>query len=321
MTLFARLAPALLSGLALSTFAAPARADAAGAPEPPRCRATLLSVDFSLPSSAPALVLHEGTSSGLTATVTAELVSATGDRSPLAAPTRDARGLTIMKLPNAPAGSYTLTTKVACSNGDPEQTESVSLTLTAPVAFPKTVGTLSVRPSSDHKGMETIVVEPTAELRAFNPIAVVELTLNGEKAPIPLGPSFELAAHTGSVCVENGALIRDKRTIKAVVSAYLVGVADAPAPATLDLVVDCGAIEWTSESDFKKPSTPGTSPTEPTSAVAGSSAGGCSAAPSSVPSGGGVAGTLVALALLGWRRRRGEASLALLARLTHTARR
>ena len=105
------------------------------------------------------------------------------------------------------------------------------------------------------------------------------------------GAMFDVSVNTGEVCVEDGALHREKRTAEVTVSADIAGVADSPAPAKLSILVDCGAIQWTdgrAAGDDPPPS-----------------AGGCSSAPSPVRAP--VAPLVLALAGLAAMRRRRRA--------------
>jgi MYXO-CTERM domain-containing protein len=306
-----RIAVAALSVVGLSTAAGSARADSfagASAPVFVGCQVSLGTDGMSLPSNAPALLVYD-TSNQATATVSAELVSSTG-RAPFGAPTADTHGLKIVSFPTASVGSHTIATKVACSNGEADVTQETSLALTAPVDFPTSVGTLVVRPGATSTGTERIALEASPGLRAFKSIAIVELSINGSTSISGQrgGFSEEFSINTGSVCVENGALHREKRTVHVTLSAHIAGVAQSPAAATLDLPVDCGAIRWTSDSDFDGSKSTNPSSSEPDGSKGpgvSSAASGCSAAPSSPMSGSSaVFAAATALALLASFRRR-----------------
>ncbi len=308
-----RLAFAALSVAGLSTIAGSALADAAGAaaPEFVGCQVAIGTNGMSLPSNAPAILVND-TSNRATATVSAELVSGAA-RAPFGPATKDTHGLLVMTLPTASVGSHTIAAKVACSDGMPDSVKETSLVLTAPVAFPTSVGTLAVKPSTaPSPGVERIALEASPGLLAFKPVVVVELSVDGKVSTASQQGSFaeEMSVHTGSVCVENGALHREKRTVRVSLAAHLAGVADSPAPATLDILVDCGAIHWTTEADFdgSKSEAP-TSPGATSKATGGGSASGCSAAPSGRTSGGAaIFAAATALALLAsFRRRRARA--------------
>ena len=312
MARFLRPAVAALSAALLSTIAGSARADAAAGASAPvfvGCQVAIGANGMSLPANAPALLV-EDRSNGATPTISAELVSADG-RASFGAPTKDAHGLTIVALPKSSVGQHTIETKVVCSNGSPDALQETTLALTAPVDFPTSVGTIKVRPNPTPTGSETIELEASPGLRAFKSIAVVELLVNGAHPTATFPGLAEVPAFsvpTGNVCVENGALHREKRTIKVTVSARLAGVAESPAPATLDLVVDCGAIHWTTDADFdgsKSSGTPTTSDPNAPSGGQSSSASGCSAAPVGLLPGSSSVMAAAALALLaGLRRRR-----------------
>jgi MYXO-CTERM domain-containing protein len=112
---------------------------------------------------------------------------------------------------------------------------------------------------------------------------------------------------------ENGALLRDKRVVTVTVTADIAGLAESPAPTTLEVPVDCGAIQWTSENDFTNEGTPGTpTATDGTGATTPASsggAGGCSAAPgpsSSRNAAGLLAGVFALVAGLRRRQRKAQ---------------
>lgn len=248
-----RLAVAALSVAVLSTTASSALADAAfgEATAPYRgCQVALGMTGLSLPSNAPALLVGDR-SSGATATVSADLVS-TGERLPFGAPTKDAHGLLVVAIPEAASGEHGLAVNVACSDKSPAKVQTTTLALTAPVAFPTTVGTLTVRPNATPTGVASLDLVASPELRAFAPASVIELTVDGQVVPVSSadGLDGEIRVSTGSVCVENGALHREMRTVRVSLAAHIAGVAESPAPAVVDVAVDCGAIRWTSDADF-----------------------------------------------------------------------
>jgi MYXO-CTERM domain-containing protein len=159
--------------------------------------------------------------------------------------------------------------------------------------------------------MDQVVLEPAPDLRAFYPVTVMNVIVGSDPATLkgrtgdPSSPSLTFAAHTGSVCVENGALHRETRTATIRVSADIAGLAESPAPATIDVTVDCGAIKWTSENDYRAAKEDATTPSSsnddavPTAGATG----GCAAAPAGQASS--SAALLVAGATLaGLRRRR-----------------
>ena len=309
-----RLALAALSVAALSTTVGSALADASPAGAPFRgCSVELGTKKLTLPSNAPALLVGDQ-SEGASASVSAELVTTDG-RAPFGPPTKDAHGLLVVALPKASVGTHSIATTVVCSDGSTEKVQATTLELTAPVDLPTSVGTLTLEPNPTPRGSETITLTPSPALRAFEPITVLELSVNGAA---PGGGRIgnlasQLQVNTGSVCVENGALHRDKRTVRVSVSAHLAGVAESPESASLDILVDCGAIRWTTDKDFD-----GATPTTETSSgttgskdgngTSTSSAGGCSAAPRGRMTGGSAAfaaGTALAM-LAAFRRRRGK---------------
>lgn len=268
---------------------------------------------MTLPSNAVAVLVSD-TSNQATATVSAELVTSDA-RVPLGAPTKDTHGLLVLALPNASVGAHTIASKVSCSNGTPETAQETSLVLTAPVDFPTSVGTLALRPGeSSSPGFEKIAFDASPGLRAFEPVVVVELSVNGVVNGGVVarqqrgGFDQELSIHTGSVCVENGALHREKRTVRVSLAAHIAGVAESPAAATLDIPVDCGAIHWTTAADFDGSKSSATPPSSSEATNAGTgrgSASGCSAAPSGRTSGSSaILAAATALALLASSRRR-----------------
>jgi MYXO-CTERM domain-containing protein len=312
------LAVAALSAVALSTTAGSALADAASGAAAPifmGCQVAIGADGMTVPANAPALLVYDA-SNGATATVSADLVTTSG-RTALGAPTKDANDLSILALPTPPVGSHTVVTKVACSNGTPDAEQETSITITAAVPLPTTVGTLTLRPNLTPTGTDRVVLEASPALVAFKSVAIVDVSI-GDASPAfgsakyPSGIPPELTINSGSVCVENGALIREKRTIKVTVSARLAGVANSPAPATLDIPVDCGAIRWTSDSDFDGSKTTEPSPQTPNgngtnSNAVSSGASGCSAAPGSAGLLSGSSSVFLAAAvalLAGFRRRR-----------------
>jgi hypothetical protein len=313
MARFFRLTLAALSTLALSTTAGSALADAAAgaaAPEFVGCNVAFGIDGMSRPSNAPALLVNDR-SNRATATASAELVSTDG-RAPLGAPAKDTHGLLVATLPTSTVGSHKIATKVVCSDGSPESAQETSLLLTAPVEFPTAVGTLTVRPSTTATGVETVAFEASPGVRAFASVVALQLSVNGKAGLTSQGNglSEQFSVNTGSVCVENGALHREKRTVSISLAAHIAGVAQSPTAATLDIPVDCGAIKWTNASDFDGSKTPASSSSEPLGSTDGttpvSSTSGCSAAPNGLMSGGsGIFAAATALALLaGLRRRR-----------------
>jgi MYXO-CTERM domain-containing protein len=296
------------SVFAVSASAEPASADAAGA----SFRGCAVQIgELSVPSNAPALVVHD-TSAGATATVSAELITEGGPIA-LGAPTKEASGMTIMSLPSVPAGSYEVSTTVRCSDGTPETVQTSSLTLTAPVAFPSDVGTLGVRPNPSPTGTDTIELTPSAGLRAFRQVAVLRMSVN-DQSPLAgssatttgVGAPITFTAPTGSVCVENGALHREKRTMRVTIAASIAGVAEYPRAATIEVPVDCGAITWTGNAFG--PGSPAMPIEGDASGTPSSGAGGCSAVPVGRLGTGHAALAAIALALVGsYRRRRRSA--------------
>jgi hypothetical protein len=268
-----------------------------------------------LPSNAPALLLIDNTTPGLTATLSGELVTGT-NRSALGTPAKDAHGVLSMTLPSSLApGDHVLDMKMGCSNNTAQEPQEfkVPLVLTAPVAFPTAVGKLTHLPQNPPTGVDNVRLEASAGMFAFLPASIVELSVDGtisdQRSAYPSASSAPLvfSAHTGDVCIENGELHRDKRTVRITVSAVIAGVATSPEPATLDVPVDCGAIQWTSESDRNPKTDPPTKTTTPTpDGPTGSSSdvSTCSATPlRAVSSMTPIAG-LGLVALLALRRRR-----------------
>lgn len=275
------------------------------------CSLQALPDGTSLPANTPAMFLMAHATSA-TATVSAELVTGS-TRAAFVGPVKDAHDHDILRFPLASEGSHKLVTKLACSVGS-DRTIERSITLTAPVAFPKTVGTLTVEPSPSVNGYRAIVLRPTPELRAFAPVSKMKLFVNGQEEAYGLTleqtvPELHVTVPTGRACFENGALLRDKRTAKLSVSADIAGVAESPAAATLDVDVDCGAIQWTTEPGGLADGTPSTTAAaDGTGTTGGDDDGGCSASPSrSFPGSTTVLALGAAAVLAGLRRRRSRA--------------
>ncbi|MBX3187018.1 MAG: hypothetical protein KF819_08390 [Labilithrix sp.] len=301
-----RLAVATLSVLGLTGYAHLAHADAAlGAPAP-ACQVSIANAGADgvmIPSNAPALLIVETTTSG-PLTVNAELISST-ERLPFAAPSNDVNGLRILPLPSNTPGAYSVELGANCGTME-QQPYEIPLTLTAPVDFPTTVGTLVHVPKNPPTGVETIDLEPSEGLRAFLPATQLKLSVDGATGGARNGGAsskkISFTANTGSACVENGALHREKRVVRVSLAAAIAGVSTSPAPATLDVEVDCGAIKWTSLTEIPGESTSGSASSTPGSSS--SSGGGCSAAPVTGLSGTASAVAALALASLVARRRR-----------------
>lgn len=283
-----------------------ARADAAGASESFGCFVLLGGTyeGFSLPSNAPALLVVDRSTSGLTATLDATLVSGE-TRTSLGMPAKDRHELLTLPLSSPAVGKHVVEVAVTCSTQpEGEQKLEVPFTVTEAVALPKTVGALSLAPKDRPTPSDMLRLELSEGMRAFQAAAKFELVVDGIKANEQYGPApggtRELYLNSGAVCVEDGALHREKRTVEVTVSAVIAGVADSPAPAKLDVTVDCGSIEWT------EGTTPGEEPppsSTPPGGEGSSSASGCSAAPKGAKS----PVAIVALALVGlaaMRRRR-----------------
>lgn len=303
------------AGVLATTTTAVAHADAAfGAPAPPVCQVNVgqdASGVIKLPGNAVALLVTDVSNAGTRATVTADLFD-TSTRIPLGASKTDANGLTILEIPSGTKGSYTVDVDADCgpSIQPPPNEKDPQLVLdTAAVEIPTSVGSISVRPSSKPGPQESIALDLSEGLRAFLPAAVLEMTVNERPAvkitKANLGTDNTINAQTGFVCVENGVLHREKRTVKITVTAKIAGVTQLPAPATVDVTVDCGAIQWTS-------GVPGTTPdgTTTTTTPSGSTTtttGGCAAAPiapGSTPAGAAFAAIALGAVVVLVRRRR-----------------
>lgn len=316
MARFARLAAGILSAAALVVVASPARADsAAGASRAASCEARiggLTATGVQIPSNAPALLLIDPQpyDYALPSTVSAELVT-TDKRVPFAAPARDANGINALTLPSLSEGSYRISVTANCSGYTPSPAE-VPLVLTGAVPLPTAVGKLVEIPQNPPTGVTNFELEPGTNVRAFLPVIQFWTTIDGVKAAATAGaPStspISFSAKTGQVCVENGALHREKRTVKVSVGAAIAGVAQPLADATVDVTVDCGAIKWTKASDFANEED-GTTTTTTTPAPGGSSStGGCSASPSARTSAATALFVVAGLgALVAVRRRRRRA--------------
>jgi len=303
---------------AIITTNGAARADqglAAAGPAQPICRVTLGEDGtgaIKLPSNAPAILVTDASQYGARATVTADLVTGTA-RTPLGATKTDANGLTILEIPSGTAaGAHTVELDADCgSSAQPQPEANLQLVLdAATVAFPSSVGALSVTPSSKKNPQETIVLAPSEGMRAFLPAAVLELTV-GTHPPqrVSTGSlsSNSFVAQVGDVCVENGALHREVRVVKVSMTAKIAGVAQLPTAATVDVNVDCGAIEWTSGTAGGTSTTPGdTTKTTPGGSTT-TQTGGCAAAPmapGSTPAGAAFAAIALGAVVVLVRRRR-----------------
>ncbi|MBS2017529.1 MAG: hypothetical protein JST00_31900 [Deltaproteobacteria bacterium] len=318
-----RLAVATLAAASLASFGTAARADAAaGAAAAPACQAYVAGTRgntgpsaIQVPANAPALLLQELYGyEPKWITASAELVIDTEKTTPIAPAARDANGLPILPLWTKDPGKYRVRITPDCGSqyGSYKVPSEAQIEIVAASPLPTRLGTIREAPSATTTptpGMATFVLEPSAEARPFMPVIRVEATLNGAKGQTLSGPSLtsdiQITLNTGSVCVENGALLRDKKSVRIDLDGAIAGIAEKLAPATLETTVDCGAIKWTKESDFGDDD--GTTTTPSTGAPAGSttSAGGCSAAPGHHASTAlGAAGFAAALALVVSRRRR-----------------
>lgn len=285
-----------------------ARADGAFASDVASSCVTLLagaSQPFSLPANAPALLVVDRTSAGLTSTVTATLISG-ATRTPLGAPVKDSHGLLTLPLSSPPVGKHAVEIAMVCSTQpDREEKSEIAFTVTDPVALPTQVGALTLVPKSPPTGSDTVRLEPTDGMRAFLAAARLQVSVAGVAADLRFGEdaarALEFAVNTGSVCVQDGALLRDKRTVEVTVSADIAGVADSPEAAKLDVEVDCGAIQWTDGLTAGGEPPPST----PASGEGSSSSGGCSSAPS--PERAPLVPVVLALAGLAAMRRRRRA--------------
>jgi hypothetical protein len=274
------------AGLALYTESAHADA-AAGAPMSQQCTVALApgSAGITLPSNAPALLAVERLYGATAPTIEAALVSGE-TRTDLAA-AKDSHGLLALALPSSSSapGSYSVEVVTSCAEVPEEQKLVTPLTLTAPVAFPTSVGSLVHVPTNPPSGVDKVRLEPTEGMIAFLPAAQLDLVVGGVKSGsltfVSAKSAIELQINTGDACVENGALHRDERIVKVTLEGAIAGVADAPASASIDVPVDCGAIKWTSSPDLDEDGKPPTqSTTGTTPAVQSSSdSGGCSASP------------------------------------------
>lgn len=302
---------ALSLAAAFALYAPSARADAAGMAAPATCdvRFTYGTEAITLPANAPAFLVIERTYAGLTSTLDATLVSG-ATRTALTS-TVDTHGLSTLTFPDAlTPGSYTIEGTVTCSDGSDDRQLSASLTLTDPVPLPTEVGSLTYVPSNPPTGMDKVRLQPTPGMSAFLPASQLSVTANGVLSTTPTygdafkGGVLEFPVHTGSVCVENGQLYRDHRTLKLALTAAIAGAAEVPAPAELDVDVDCGAIRWTSGTSYPGGNEGAGEPTPVGGMSGSSSSGGCSAAPGSSSGNLSLAGAGVALVLAARRRRR-----------------
>lgn len=300
MRRIASLAVGIVSAFSLLAVASPARADAnavgAGASMAANCEARIgglyqyggvapNGLPLALPSNAPALLLVDAqpNSYEMASTVTAELLD--GDRKiAFDAPTRDSNGLNRLVLPTNAIGTHRISVDAKCGPGSYSTgPKEISLEIGGPVPFPTSVGALMQTPQAGPPtGITTFDLEPATNVRAFLPVIQFWSDIDGTKAVAIAGASstakLQITVKTGAVCVENGALIRDKRNVKLRVGGAIAGVEKTLDEASVDISVDCGAIKWTRESDFGNEATDGTNTGAPSGGQT-TSTGGCSAAP------------------------------------------
>lgn len=321
MTLRARSCAAALVTVGLALYTESAHADSAGAPAPPTCSVALApgQAGVTLPANAPGLLVVDQ-SGGHAPTLQATLVNG-ATRTELTAAT-DTHGLWTLALPTPAAapGTYSVEVTSSCASLEDKQL-TVSLTLTVPVSLPTSVGTLVHVPSNPPTGVDKVRFDPTPSMRAFLPAAQLDLLVDGKKAGKSIFPNatspIELNVNTGDVCIENGALHREKRVVKITFEGAIAGVAESPAPASIDVPVDCGAIAWTSGLDLDgdgngtgtgtgNTRTPAGSNGTTYSSAPSSDSGGCSASPIATHGGalGYAAFAIGGLGLVAMRRRR-----------------
>jgi MYXO-CTERM domain-containing protein len=321
MTLRARSCAAALVIAGVALYTQPAHADAAGAESMARASCTVTlgpsPNGVTLPANAPALLVVDQTNDPTFDPIIkqAELVNGTA-RTGLSVVT-DSHGLWTLALPepSLSAGKYSVEIATSCPQYSEELNVVSAVTLTAPVALPTSVGTLSHVPSDPPTGLDTIRFEPTPGMRAFMPAAQLSIYANDAKSTASgFGNStapMEFQVTVGSACVENGALHREKRIVKVRLEGAIAGVADSPASASIDVPVDCGAIKWTSGLGFDANGGATPTPTNGTTpTTASSSDSGCSASP--VSHGGGaslLSFALGGLGLVALRRRRPRRTL------------
>lgn len=315
MTLRARsCAVALLVTTGLALYTESARADAA--PMKNECTVALAASPSTvvLPANAPALLAVERVYGASSPTIDAVLVDG-ATRTELT-DGKDSHGLSTLALPrtSSAAGSYSVEVTTSCPEVPEKQRVVAPLTLTAAVAFPTSVGTLMHVPSNPPSGVDKIRFEPTEGMRAFLPAAQLDLVVGGVKSAsltfVDAQSAIELQVNTGDACVEGGALHRDERTVRVTLDGAIAGVADSPAPASIDVLVDCGAIAWTSgvvapAIDGKSPTASNDDPTPDAREASSSGEGGCSTSPIGTSQRAtGIALAIGALALVAMRRRR-----------------
>jgi hypothetical protein len=289
MILRARSCAAALVTVGLALYTESARADAA-APVAPTCTVALSSspkAAITLPANAPALLVVDRSSQSTSPTLQAALANGS-TRTALPVAT-DTHGLWTLALPspNAALGKYDVEVKSSCPDISDERDLVTPLTLTTAVPFPTSVGTLVHVPSDPPSGVDWVRLDPTPNMAAFLAAAQLELVVDGARTAkitfVSAVSPINLTINTGEACIENGALHRDKRIVKVTLEGAIAGVAEAPAPASIDVPVDCGAIKWTSglnldPDDDTNPPTSSNGATSP-SPTSSSSSGGCSASP------------------------------------------
>ena len=291
MTFRARSCAAALVFVGLALYTESAHADAAaGARAAPQCTVSVgpaSQTGVKLPANTPALLVVEQGWDASKPTLAASFIDGS-TRTDLAG-TTDSHGLWTLPLPTQTLGTYEVETTTSCPEMPNPLTYKTALTLTAPVDFPTSVGALVAVPSAGPPtGVDKIRFEPTENMRAFLPAAQLQLLVDGAKSDYSTfstaTPPLELTVNTGAACIENGALHREKRTVKVTLEGAIAGVADSPASASVDIEVDCGAIKWTSGLDLDengnpKPRTSTTPSTSSQPVSSSSSDSGCSASP------------------------------------------
>jgi uncharacterized protein (TIGR03382 family) len=209
---------------------------------PPHCYVeSFPSAITTIPANAPALLLRDASVDAI-ATVTGQLMKADGATTQLTA-INDRRETLVLPLGGLEAGrGYDLLVAIQCSVPNPGATPpSVRIVASEPVPLPSQVGTLRMSGSAFDT---TVIVDPSPELKAYLPVSVMTLTLDGAFDSVPLfGPAYPtvtFAAVLGNTCRGPDGILRGgKRTANLSVSAHVAGAATDPEPATLNQEVDC----------------------------------------------------------------------------------
>ena len=240
----------LLATACILGFAATASSvRAESAPARPQCAARIVpQFDSSIPANAPALVVLDESSSGLTSTVTSNAFSPATS----AFTSRpDPRSNNTLYLPSGELPETSMATfrvNARCSQGPVFQAES-RFTVVAAAPLPTKAGKVEVI-SGDKRGVH-LGFRPSAELAPFVAVTMLEIGTKGKILPertIPYGlfvdakgraeSQFPLSRGSADTdfCAPNET---SKKTIRLEVQAHVAGAATDPPPISVDVPIDC----------------------------------------------------------------------------------